>query len=133
MGQQGLAVQAAGGEGKSAPADSHWPEGNGLVLDAEPPDLADLRAVTNALAGQEAARNHRSAWNYLLVGMPPVALGYLESDHSTQRLEYLGAPCQLARQVKELWRAPRNPADETAHLLCVLKGTKNSRQQRRFV
>ena len=39
----------------------------------------------------------------------PIALGYLESDHSTQRLEYLGAPCRLARQVKELWRAPQNP------------------------
>jgi len=67
----------------------------------------------------------------------PVALGYLESDHSTQRLEYLGAPCRLARQVKELWRAPQNPlvrdtaTDPTGiprtkrhtpvHVLCVLK------------
>ena len=79
----------------------------------------------------------------------PVALGYLESDHSTQRLEYLGAPCRLARQVKELWRAPqnplvrdtaadphRNPADETANsgtLVMRVKGTEKSRQQRRCV
>lgn len=35
------------------------PEGNGLVLEAERPDLADLCPVTNALAGQEAARNRR--------------------------------------------------------------------------
>ena len=37
------------------------PEGNGLVLEAERPDLADLHAVTNALAGQEAVRNRRYA------------------------------------------------------------------------
>jgi hypothetical protein len=52
-----------------------WPEGNGLVLETERPDLADLRAVTNALAGQEAAPNRQGGLRVLGISSRYVTAG----------------------------------------------------------
>src|SRR5271167_4081141 len=96
-------------------------------------ELDDLRTISLRYPLLSAAPESAGITSWLVYRR--VALGYLESDHSTQRLEYLGAPCRLARQVKELCRSPQESrADETANsgtLVMRVKGTENSRQQRR--
>ena len=104
------------------------------MICVQPPELRTRRSAT-PIRQVEITSDGQGA---------PVTLGYSESGHQPAGSTVPGAPCRVGRTSQRLLRAPQKPHNSVTrwqtptgiprtkrhipvHLLCVLKGTENSR------